>query len=170
MSLKNKLARLKDHISIGNEVVPSNKEHITSKMVIPYHEKWEEKNVHPYFFDDNYCLIREVKYPLSHRHGLYRFQDFLTAVEIWNTNKVNHPLSSEGKQAEELFFFDTETTGLGGGVGNTIFILGYASVSNGELIIRQHILPHPGAEVPLYQSFLEKVNYKTLITYNGKRL
>jgi uncharacterized protein len=169
MSLKNKLARLKDHISDSNEVVrPNTEQSNRSKTDIPYQEKWEEKNVYPYFLDDNYCLIREVKYPLSHRHGLYRFQDFLTAVEIWNTNKVNHPLSSEGKQAEELFFFDTETTGLGGGVGNTIFILGYASISNGELIIRQHILPHPGAEVPLYQSFLEKVNYKTLITYNGK--
>ena len=113
-------------------------------------------------------LISEVKYPLSHQHGHYRFHDFLTAVEIWNKQPVNHPLSAEGHRAEELFFFDTETTGLGGGVGNTIFLLGYASVSGEYLILRQHILPHPGAEVPLYQSFLEKVNYKTLVTYNGK--
>jgi uncharacterized protein YprB with RNaseH-like and TPR domain len=105
---------------------------------------------------------------LTQQHGKYCFQDFLTAVELWNSHKINHPLSAEGYRAEELFFFDTETTGLGGGVGNTIFLLGYASVSNGELILRQHILPNPGAEVPLYQSFLEKVNYRTLITYNGK--
>ena len=34
--------------------------------------------------------------------------------------------------AEDLFFFDTETTGLGGGTGNTIFLLGHASVKGEE--------------------------------------
>jgi uncharacterized protein len=169
VSLKDKLTRLKPHISGSNiiEQLPVELPN-TSKIDFPHREKWEKENVFPFFFDENYCLIREVKYPLSERHGKYCFQDFLTAVEIWNTQKVKHPLSADGYRAEELFFFDTETTGLGGGVGNTIFLLGYASVSKGELILRQHILPHPGAEVPLYQSFLEKVNYRTLITYNGK--
>lgn len=135
---------------------------------VPFQERWEAENVFPYVFDQDYCLLREVRYPLSQKHGHYRFQDYLTAVEIWNKCGVNHPLSARGFRPEELFFFDTETTGLGGGVGNTIFLLGYASISNDQLIVRQHILPHPGAEVPLYQSFLEKVNYKTLVTYNGK--
>ncbi|MBV7507993.1 ribonuclease H-like domain-containing protein [Bacillus sp. sid0103] len=168
MSLKNKLNRLKPHLSVGG---PSEKMHTppqAANIEVPLKDKWEEANVYPYFLDDGYCLVRELKYPLSHRHGHYCFRDFLTAVEIWNKQPINHPLSAKGHQAEELFFFDTETTGLGGGVGNTIFLLGYASVSGDSLILRQHILPHPGAEVPLYQSFLEKVNYKTLVTYNGK--
>lgn len=168
MSLKNKLNRLKPHLSVGG---PLEKMYTPTQEVnieVPFKEKWEQANVFPYFLDENYCLIREVIYPLSHQHGHYCFRDFLTAVEIWNKHPVNHPLSAEGHQAEELFFFDTETTGLGGGVGNTIFLLGYASISGDSLILRQHILPNPGAEVPLYQSFLEKVNYKTLVTYNGK--
>jgi len=168
MSLKNKLNRLKPHLSVGG---PLEKMYIPSQetnIEVPFKEKWEQANVFPYFLDESYCLIREVIYPLSHQHGHYRFRDFLTAVEIWNNQPVNHPLSAEGHQAEELFFFDTETTGLGGGVGNTIFLLGYASISGDSLILRQHILPNPGAEVPLYQSFLEKVDYKTLVTYNGK--
>lgn len=167
MSIKNKLARLKPHISKSSGPLPI-EQSINSVMEIPYREKWEAENVFPFFFDEGYCLIREVKYPLSYQHGQYYFQDFITAVELWNKQGKKHPLSSEGYLAEELFFFDTETTGLGGGAGNVIFLLGYASISNGELVLRQHILPHPGAEVPLYQSFLEKVNYKTLITYNGK--
>ncbi|MEH7129618.1 ribonuclease H-like domain-containing protein [Neobacillus drentensis] len=169
MSLKSKLNRLKPHLSVGN---PSEKNSTLppqeASIEIPFRERWEQENVFPYFIDKDYCLIREVKYPLSYQHGHYCFRDFLTAVDIWNQQPVNHPLSAEGHQAEELFFFDTETTGLGGGVGNTIFLLGYASISGDSLILRQHILPHPGAEVPLYQSFLEKVNYKTLVTYNGK--
>jgi uncharacterized protein YprB with RNaseH-like and TPR domain len=168
MSLKNKLNRLKPHLSLGEEREKSVIKPEPSKIEIPFCERWEKENVMPYYFDQEYCLIREVKYPLSIKHGHYRFSDFLTAIEIWNQKPFSHPLSAEGHRAEELFFFDTETTGLGGGTGNVIFLLGYASVLGDELILRQHILPHPGAEVPLYHSFLERVNYKTLVTYNGK--
>jgi len=168
MSLKNKLNRLKPHISGESKSEKNNRLSKTMDAAVPFRDKWEEANVYPYFIDEDYCLIREVKYPLSQQHGHYCFRDFLTAVDLWNKHPINHPLSAEGHQAEDLFFFDTETTGLGGGAGNTIFLLGYASISGEQLILRQHILPHPGAEVPLYQSFLEKVNYKTLVTYNGK--
>lgn len=169
MSLKNKLKRLKGHISHEGVTPTNNKvEHVFDDITVPFKEEWEKENVHPYFFDDTYCLIREVRYPISHQHGRYRFEDFLRAVSAWNETEVRHPLSSVGHNAEELFFFDTETTGLGGGVGNTIFLLGYASFKGNEVILKQHLLPHPGAEVPLYQSFLEKIDYRTLVTYNGK--
>jgi uncharacterized protein len=169
MSLKNKLNRLKPHISNGSQpaktppVLP-----VHPTVEIPFKEKWEKENVLPYFLEQDYCLIREVKFPLSYQHGHYRFEDFLEAVSIWNEKGISHPLSAKGFDAKEMFFFDTETTGLGGGVGNTIFLLGYASVSEDQLVLRQHILPHPGGEVALYQSFLENINYKTLVTYNGK--
>jgi uncharacterized protein YprB with RNaseH-like and TPR domain len=166
MSLKNKLTRLRPHLSVESE--KPNPVQETKSIAVPFRERWEQENVHPFFFDQNYCLIREVSYPLSYQHGHYRFADFIEAINIWNHDRINHPLSAAGFKPEELFFFDTETTGLGGGVGNTIFLLGYASVSGDQLILRQHILPNPGAEVPLYQSFLEKINYKTLVTYNGK--
>ena len=172
MSLKNKLARLKPHLSINTEETKPLQEpekiNVSEKMNVPFLEAWEKDNVKPYFLDQDYCLIREVSFPLSQKHGHYCFRDFLTAVEIWNEQPLTHPLSAAGHKPEELFFFDTETTGLGGGTGNTIFLLGYASVSGNNLILRQHILSNPGAEVPLYQSFLENVNYKTLVTYNGK--
>lgn len=169
MSLKNKLLRLKPHLSSGThseETTASIPK--TAPLDIPFQELWEKENVRPYILDQDYCLIREVSYPLTHQHGQYQFNAFLKAIDIWNNTQINHPLSARGNRAEDLFFFDTETTGLGGGVGNTIFLLGYASVSGDQLILRQHILPHPGAEVALYQSFLERVNYQTLVTYNGK--
>ncbi|MGG5253840.1 ribonuclease H-like domain-containing protein [Neobacillus sp. SM06] len=171
MSLKNKLARLKPHLSANpvakeDEKVKTNQTSMAGQ--IPYQDHWEKENVYPFFFDNNYCLVRETTYPLDQQHGNYCFRDFLKAVEMWNAHSIEHPLSAKEYLPEELFFFDTETTGLGGGVGNTIFLLGYASVSGDQLILRQHILANPGAEVPLYQSFLESINYKTLVTYNGK--
>ncbi|MGG1675185.1 ribonuclease H-like domain-containing protein [Neobacillus sp. NRS-1170] len=168
MSLKNKLNRLKPHLTGGNQPGKIEKPQAVPTIDVPFRERWASENIFPYYMDHDYCLIREVRYPISEKHGIYYFHDFLNAVDLWNKRQVNHPLSAQGHQPGELFFFDTETTGLGGGTGNTIFLLGYASIVGEELILRQHILPHPGAEVPLYQSFLEKVNYKTLVTYNGK--
>lgn len=167
MSLKKKLNRLKPHLK-STEKEKSSAVPTPSSTAIPYLEEWSNSHVTPYFFDNDYCLVREVTYPLTFQHGKYCFQQLFTAVQLWNEMKVNHPLSAVGHTPEELFFFDTETTGLGGGAGNTIFLLGHARVTNNHVTVKQHILPHPGAEIPLYQSFLESVDYKTLVTYNGR--
>ncbi|RSD26542.1 ribonuclease H-like domain-containing protein [Mesobacillus subterraneus] len=169
MSLKNKLNRLKPHISSGREKPegkPLKKAEETPE--IPFREVWEQEKVSPFYFDGQYCLVREVNYPLDHQHGDYQFGDLLEAVSLWNREKTLHPLSAAGHGPGDLIFFDTETTGLGGGAGNTIFLLGHASISGSSLNLKQHILPGPGSEVALYQSFLENVDYTTLVTYNGK--
>lgn len=168
MSIKNKLQRLKSHLNSGTSSQERIPEIKSSPEEIPYLDVWTNENVAPYWVDDNYCLIREVRYPLMYKHGKYAFNDFLAAVKEWNKADNAHPLSAKGHQPEDLFFFDTETTGLGGGTGNTIFILGYARVQGDEVVLKQHILPNPGAEVPLFKSFLENVDYTTLVTYNGK--
>lgn len=165
MSLKNKLNRLKSHIKTETakpvEIIKETKE-------IPFLDVWKKENVYPYWVDNEYCLIREVKYPLSFKHGNYYFSEFCQAVREWNQSPFTHPLSAKGHKAGNLFFFDTETTGLGGGAGNTIFILGYAQIVGEEVVLKQHILPYPAGEVPLFKSFLENVDYTTLVTYNGK--
>ncbi|MED1205041.1 ribonuclease H-like domain-containing protein [Heyndrickxia acidicola] len=172
MSLKNKLSRLKPHIARGKmdslpegevSLIPANQ-----KKEIPFLSVWEKEGVQPYYFDDNFCLVREVHYPITHQHGRYSFKAFLEAMSHWQAFSGSHPLSAKGFKPSDLFFFDTETTGLGGGAGNTIFLLGYAFFRQDKIILKQHILYEPGSEVPLYQSFLENINYTTLVTYNGK--
>lgn len=165
MTLKGKLNRFKSHMNHNEQSV---KKALEPEVDIPNQERWEQEGVTPYFLDGEFCLIRKVKYPLSYQHGQYRLFDYLEAVRIWNESGLKHPLSTKGYKAEQLFFFDTETTGLGGGVGNSIFILGHASLIENEIVLTQHILPHPGAEIPLYYSFLNQVDYRTLVTYNGK--
>lgn len=169
-SLKSKLNRMKSHLIKDQQSQPALTvlaEEAHSKH-IPFLEVWEEADTSPYFLDDEYCFIREVHYPFDKQHGRYQFKDFLTAIDLWNHHNVYHPLSAYGFKGTDLFFFDTETTGLGGGTGNTIFLLGYASFTDTEVVLKQHILPEPGLEVPLYDSFLKNVDYTTLVTYNGK--
>jgi uncharacterized protein len=171
MSIKNKLNRLKPHLNQDKEktqlnVIPL--ETLPKTEMDPFNDIWRQEGVVPYYVDNDYCLVREKTFPIDMLHGKYRFSDFRKAVKAWNDSQQNHPLSASGCQPEDLFFFDTETTGLGGGTGNTIFLLGHASVTEKEVVLKQHILPQPGSEIPLYKSFLESVDYSQMVTYNGK--
>ncbi|MGD7045396.1 ribonuclease H-like domain-containing protein [Jeotgalibacillus proteolyticus] len=170
MSLKNKLKRMKVHLSEKEKEPEKSFTTVSSELkneAVPYEEIWEENDVSPFWADQEYCLIREVRYPLSYKQGRYELGECLKAVDAWNCTENEHPLSAKGHSLKDLFFFDTETTGLRG-VGSTIFMLGYAQFTDHEVILKQHILTHPGYEVPLYLSFLENVDYTTLVTYNGK--
>ena len=174
MNMKNKLKRMKKHLqSDATQLTDNIKDEPkattqASKLEIPNLKEWEFYGAKPYFTNEEYCLIREVEYDLDYRHGKYRLGDLIPVMEEWQTAEVEHPLSAKGHLASDLFFFDTETTGLSGGTGTTIFLLGYARVLKDKVIVRQHLLPGPGNEVALYQSFLEEVDYTTLVTYNGK--
>jgi uncharacterized protein len=129
---------------------------------------WKDHQTAVFSYDGQKCLIREVTYPLDFQHGHYQLGEFHRIVSMWNDSDSTHPLSSKGHEASDLFFFDTETTGLGGGAGNTIFLLGQAQVFHDRVVVKQHLLHKPGNEVALYQSFLKGINSKTLVTYNGK--
>lgn len=166
VSLKNKLNRLKPYLSLDRN--HDEQEQFEKKSEVSLHGEWQKENVTPFYFDGDYCLVREKSFPIKMKYGRYHFSQFIDAVQAWNDSPFTHPLSSKGFRPDQLFFFDTETTGLGGGAGNTIFLLGHASVKDDRIILKQHLLPRPGAEVPLYQSFLENINYTTLVTYNGK--
>ncbi|MBB6444657.1 ribonuclease H-like domain-containing protein [Bacillus benzoevorans] len=170
MSIKKKLNRLKPHLS----GIKAEKNEVSDPPVkkaaaeVPFAEVWQQNGVRPYYVEDDFCLVRKAAYPLDAKHGKYSFSEFRKAVAAWNESEYHHPLSAVNHRPEDLFFFDTETTGLGGGAGNTIFLLGHASVTENEVVLTQHILPRPGSEVPLYQSFLEAIDYTKMVTYNGK--
>ncbi|MGM0751212.1 MAG: ribonuclease H-like domain-containing protein [Bacillota bacterium] len=171
MSLKNKLSRMKKHI-IREEDAEENKVQLSlieqEARDFPFIDLWKQNGSTAYYIDGDFCLVREKRYSIDHQHGDYTFKDFIKAVDAWQDFTGEHPLSSKGLNHEEMFFFDTETTGLGGGVGNTIFLLGHGKVTETEVIVTQHFLPQPGSEIPLYHSFLSNVDYNTLVTYNGK--
>lgn len=171
MSIKNKINRLKSHIKLEQDLIKIEKPiEIQHDYMgkIPFQAEWEKAGFKPYYTEQDFCLIREITFPIDTMHGKYFFHDFKKAVKYWDNSPIHHPLSSRGHRPEDLFFFDTETTGLGGGTGNTIFLLGYASLKQDQIVLKQHILPQPGSEVPFYKSFIENVNYTNMVTYNGK--
>lgn len=184
LSLKGKLNRYKQHISTGKRTPGLSDQNSTDSKAtsvqpqtsdslidsqIPHLKDWKELDATPYFLDSEYVMSREISYSLEHQHGKYSFSKLHQVIEAWNKKRVVHPLSSIDYQGSDLLFFDTETTGLGGGVGNTIFLLGYAKVTEEALQVTQLFLPSPVAEVAFYHRFLEDIKVmKRLVTYNGK--
>ncbi len=171
--MKQKLLRMKQHMGISNEqtspITPPRNEEKTKSEMIPFEEEWKAYDTIPHWFEDEYTLIREREYPLDHMHGRYLFSELNEVVKRWQDHFLDHPLSAKGRKPNDLLFFDTETTGLSSGVGNTIFMLGYCQIQDEKVKVKQYFLPGPEAEVALYHHFLTDVgDTGNLVTYNGK--
>ncbi|MEA2645606.1 MAG: uncharacterized protein QOE92_689 [Chloroflexota bacterium] len=68
-----------------------------------------------------------------------------------------------------LCFWDTETTGLSGGVGNQVFLLATAHRDAGGLLLRQYILPDPAYEGGFLQAVTDDLGAScALVSYNGR--
>ena len=70
----------------------------------------------------------------------------------------------------EILFLDTETSGLAGGAGTYIFLLGTLEIAEGEIVLRQHALFDLGQErayVKEIASYLGR--FRACASYNGKR-
>ncbi|WP_408006477.1 ribonuclease H-like domain-containing protein [Pseudalkalibacillus sp. A8] len=170
MSLQNKLNRFKKQLThVGTDSTSENPKKPVKAKVMEDDSEWEALQARAVRFDDQHCILREKNFSKDFKIGQYTVDDLHDAVKRWNERKESHPLSAEGKQAGDLLFFDTETTGLGSGAGNTIFLLGVARIIDDDIQMRQYFLPGPGNEVALYHHFLTDVqDTSNLVTYNGK--
>ncbi|MET3504330.1 ribonuclease H-like domain-containing protein [Halalkalibacter oceani] len=169
--MKQKLQRMKQHLQL-QEKQPSSvgsEGAVSAQQKVPFEKEWKERQVSAHWFEDEYTLVRNQQYSLNHQHGRFRFSAVEEAVARWQDHLWHHPLSAKGRQVDDLLFFDTETTGLSSGAGNTIFLLGYAKIEAGEVRVKQYFLPGPEHEVALYHHFLTDVtDLRNLVTYNGK--
>lgn len=169
MSLKGKLSRLKKDMGISEHKSNEHQRGTADESLIPFQEKWDKLESKPAFYESMYCMIREKQIPLHHKHGRYSFAELIPVMEKWNKLRTHHPLSAAWRKQSDLLFFDTETTGLSSGVGNSIFLLGYSQVQEQSVTVKQFFLPGPEHEVAFYHHFLTDVSdFSNLVTYNGK--
>ncbi|QEN07179.1 hypothetical protein EXM22_03935 [Oceanispirochaeta crateris] len=70
---------------------------------------------------------------------------------------------------DQWLFYDTETTGLSGGAGNTAFLVGIGRPSGDEFLITQYFLrDYPGEPALLHYLKEEIARSELFISYNGK--
>ena len=70
---------------------------------------------------------------------------------------------------QDVLWLDTETTGLAGGTGTYVFLLGIAYFAEGELVLRQHLLHDIGFERAFVEALqVELEPFRACASYNGK--
>ncbi len=70
---------------------------------------------------------------------------------------------------EDVLFLDSETTGLAGGTGTYVFLLGLAWIEDRALVLRQHLLHDLGAEKAFVATLhAELERFRACASYNGK--
>jgi uncharacterized protein YprB with RNaseH-like and TPR domain len=70
---------------------------------------------------------------------------------------------------EDVLWLDTETTGLAGGTGTYVFLLGIAYFCEGELVLRQHLLHDIGYEREFVETIQAEIEpFRACASYNGK--
>ena len=82
---------------------------------------------------------------------------------------INPPGIGEPFHVKHVMFMDTETTGLSGGTGTLVFLLGLSYIEGETLHMRQLFLTEFGGETALLQAASDWIGTrKHLVTFNGK--
>lgn len=110
----------------------------------------------------------EESLPLFTWHGDLPLEAWRTAPRGAVATLAGHPdwldILPDG-----VLFVDTETTGLVGGAGTLIFLIGFARMEGEALIFRQLFLEDPAAERAFWQAFLALTHgAQGLVTFNGR--
>jgi uncharacterized protein YprB with RNaseH-like and TPR domain len=70
---------------------------------------------------------------------------------------------------QDVLFLDTETTGLSGGTGTYIFLIGVAHFAGKDLVLRQHMLLDLSAEREFIEGLKTEIEpFRACASYNGK--
>jgi len=117
-------------------------------------------------FGSTYRL--EARYPTDHRHGNYTLSQALAFPAKLAAEVARKP-ELGSTSLDQLMFLDTETTGLAGGAGTLVFLVGVGYFEGSEFFLRQYFLRDPAEEMGmlvLLQEELEKA--AGFVTYNGQ--
>lgn len=114
------------------------------------------------------AFVKTIEFDVQFQHGI---------VQLGQVEEISpYFLKLAGKDENLLqldlrtaMFFDTETTGLAGGSGTYIFLLGMGFFSDDKFIIKQFFMrdfPEEPAMLHLIYEHLE--NFSSFISFNGK--
>ena len=75
-----------------------------------------------------------------------------------------------GPEASRVAWLDTETTGLAGGTGTYVFLIGIGAVDDGDFVLTQYFLRHLSAEAEMLEALRGHLRtFDGLVTFNGAR-
>lgn len=116
------------------------------------------------------CFAVERRYAVTHARGPVTLGHMLHTRPsvLWDAGRAP---SLRDLDARKLLFLDTETTGLSGGTGTYVFLVGvaYYSESGDEVVVRQYFLSDVSAERALLHALNDLFReFTAVVTFNGK--
>jgi len=101
--------------------------------------------------------------------GRYTLRRQLHFPSSLATTGISEFLIPIGYVPTDLLFFDTETTGLSGGAGNSIFLMGMAWIEGDGLTVEQVFLKDFPGESEFLSTLAERLNrHRVFVSYNGR--
>ena len=111
--------------------------------------------------------LSEEWWPLDHRHGRLSLGDAL-ALKAPALRRLALGLSAD--EFAGAAFIDVETTGLAGGTGTYVFLVGLGTFGDGSFRLRQFFLAGLSGETAMLAAVAEALAVcRALVSFNGRR-
>ncbi|HEY9077142.1 MAG TPA: ribonuclease H-like domain-containing protein [Anaerolineaceae bacterium] len=111
-------------------------------------------------------FLIEKSFPLDYSHGIIHICEYpkYRIISEWS-----RCLELNTAEPHQIVFLDTETTGLAGGTGTLVFLVGLGFLSSTGFRLYQIFLRDPSEEPAFLTSLVDLLaNHTILVTYNGK--
>lgn len=114
------------------------------------------------------CYVGRSVYSLAHEHGGVQLGDVLALqTDVFPLLARSPALAAV--DFRRAAFLDTETTGLAGGTGTYVFLVGVGFFHGDEFVIEQFFMDDHGQERAMLAALGERLRpFETLVTFNGK--
>jgi len=158
-SLTDKLKELGVQVGTSQLKTPATNHHSTRSLIDVLPGSWESTS-------GGDCFVVRKTIPFHTKHGLRNLKG-LPSMEFFEA--LDHLKGISAATPEEFLFIDTETTGLSGGAGTYVFLVGVAKYEKDSLNFAQFFLQDPQSE-SAQLSALERyvADAKVIVSYNGK--
>jgi uncharacterized protein YprB with RNaseH-like and TPR domain len=116
------------------------------------------------------AFVVEERYALDHAHGDTALRAFLEqSAHVAAPRSVACEPTLANVDLSRCVFLDTETTGLAGGTGTLVFLVGLGSFDRDAFCIHQFFLRDPGQEAAMLAALSERMDdQQAIVTFNGR--
>jgi len=117
------------------------------------------------------CWYRDVRFDVLSAHGHYPLARtrHVPVDGLLKVCKIKGLADDDRLRWEDICFFDTETTGLGSGAGNFIFLFGIGWYEEDEFVVRQYFLRNYAEERAVLWALGEQLaTFRAMVSFNGK--
>ena len=114
------------------------------------------------------CFVVERRFDLQTMHGLHALSSW-TACNSVVLAQIGRDPALGSVDPRSLVFLDTETTGLAGGAGTLVFLVGIGLFIEDSFAVQQFFLRDPAEETALLTVLNEALSERDgLVTFNGR--